>query len=110
VESVDPLRKNWSPRSDRPKVKSPVGDITELGALPVKLTRQFELGGIAVMSETVIFATRIGLLDASNSVEYLIERTSSGSSTGRTTRPPTWLLPPSRTSRRKSTTCDPSVE
>src|SRR5258706_505812 len=71
--------------------------------------RQFELGGMAVMSETFILATSTGPPGA-NSVEYLMERMSSGSSTGRTTSPPSWLFPPSRTSRLKSTTCDPSVE
>jgi hypothetical protein len=35
-----------------------VGLRTEFGALAAKVMRQFELGGIAVMSETFMVATR----------------------------------------------------
>src|SRR6266404_227750 len=83
----------------------------ELGALAVKVMRQFELTGIVVMSETFILTTSTGaeLIAEVGSAEYKMERISSGSSTGRTAVPPSSGLPPSRTSSLKSVTCDPGI-
>src|SRR5207237_10014242 len=83
----------------------------EFGALAVKVMRQFELGVIAVISETFILTTSTGaeLIAEVGSAEYKMERISSGSSTGRTAVPPSSGLPPSRTSSLKSVTCDPGI-
>lgn len=67
-----------------------VGLMTESGALAAKIIRQFELGGIAAMSETFMVATSNGALSLAEvgSAEYKTERMSSGSSTGTTAVPP----------------------
>ena len=79
---------------------------TEFGAFAVKVTRQFELGGIAVISDTFMVATSRGALfvDDAGSAEYRTERISRGSSTGSTAVPPSSGLPPNRTSSLKSVT------
>jgi hypothetical protein len=82
--------KNPSPRSETPKVYSFVGLRTEFGALAAKVMRQFELGVIAVMSETFILVTSTGAGFPAEvgSAEYKTERMSSGSSMGITAVPP----------------------
>jgi hypothetical protein len=55
-------KKNPSPRSETPNVYSFVGLRPESGAFAVKVMRQFELGGMAVMSDTFMVATSIGEL------------------------------------------------
>jgi hypothetical protein len=70
-------------------VYSLVGLKTELGALAVKVVRQFELGGIAVISETFMVVTRRFSVEAGTaSVEYKTDRISSASVVGTTAVPP----------------------
>ena len=112
MASVVARKKNPSPRSETPKVYSPVGLRMESGALAVKVIRQFELGGSAVISDTFMVATRYFSLLSENgtgSAEYNTERMSSGSLLGTTAVPPSSGLPPRRTSRAKSVTCDPAI-
>ena len=67
-----------------------VGLMTESGAFAAKIIRQFELGGMAVISETFIVATSSGAgsIPDVGSAEYRTERISRASSTGRTAVPP----------------------
>jgi len=99
--------KNPSPRSETPKVYSFVGLRTEFGALAAKVMRQFELGGITVISETFILVTKVPV--EVGSAEYKIERISRASGTGITIVPPAPGLPPVRTSFGKSVTWDPGM-
>jgi hypothetical protein len=104
-------KKKPSPRSETPKVYSLVGLKTEFGAFAVNAVRQFELGGIVVISETFMVVTRRLSVNEkrTGSAEYKTERISSGSLIGTTSIPPSSGLPPSRTSRAKSVTCDPGI-